>query len=67
MNSVNPVFIPRNHQVEKAIQGAILEDYTIFEQLNEVLKNPFLEQPEFEKFKVPPLPEERITETFCGT
>src|SRR5690606_25435789 len=67
MRTVNPVFIPRNHQVERAIQGAIAGDLTVFEELIKVVKKPFMEQPDFEAYAQPPLPAERITETFCGT
>jgi serine/tyrosine/threonine adenylyltransferase len=67
MNQVNPVYIPRNHQIESAIQGAIHGDLRVFKDLIQVLKNPFQNQPGFEAYSNPPLPEERITKTFCGT
>jgi uncharacterized protein YdiU (UPF0061 family) len=67
MEKVNPVFIPRNHQVERAIQGSLKGDLTVFNQMIEVSKNPFKEQDEFAEFKVAPQPEERISATFCGT
>ncbi|MBT3584509.1 MAG: hypothetical protein HN509_06365, partial [Halobacteriovoraceae bacterium] len=67
MNNVNPLFIPRNHQVEKAIQGALVQDYSIFEELKQVLKNPYGDQDRFKQYQTPPLPNERIAATFCGT
>jgi uncharacterized protein YdiU (UPF0061 family) len=67
MNSVNPLYIARNHQVEKAIQSAIAGDLSTFEELLEVLKNPFQEQREFAGYATPPAPEQRVTRTFCGT
>lgn len=67
MNQVNPLYIPRNHQVEKAIRQAIEGDFSIFKELNLVLANPFQENIEFDKYKNPPRPEEIVTETFCGT
>ncbi|MGB7441637.1 MAG: hypothetical protein WA919_11250, partial [Coleofasciculaceae cyanobacterium] len=67
MRSVNPLFIARNHQVERAIAGAIEGDFRVFNTLQRVLKKPFDEQPEFAEFAVPPQPEERVQETFCGT
>jgi uncharacterized protein YdiU (UPF0061 family) len=67
MEKVNPIFIPRNHQVERAIQGALKGDLTVFNQMIEVSKNPFQEQAEFTEFKVPPKENERIAATFCGT
>ncbi len=67
MNAVNPRFIARNHQVERAIQGAIDGDLTVFNELRTVLANPFDEQPGLDAYAVPPMPEERVTRTFCGT
>ena len=45
MDSVNPIFIPRNHRIEQAIQEAVAGDLTVFRDLNVVLAQPFLEQP----------------------
>jgi uncharacterized protein YdiU (UPF0061 family) len=67
MNSVNPLFIPRNHRVEQAIQEAVAGDLTIFEDLNTVLTRPFIEQPEFAHYAEAPTQTERVTRTFCGT
>lgn len=67
MNAVNPLFIPRNHQIERAIQAGIDGDFSIFNELREVLANPFEEQPKFAGYAEPPLPEERVARTFCGT
>ncbi|MGD0432159.1 MAG: protein adenylyltransferase SelO [Acetobacteraceae bacterium] len=68
MRSVNPVYIPRNHLVEAALNAAIeRDDYGPFEQLLEVLARPFEERPGFERYMLPPEPEERVLQTFCGT
>jgi uncharacterized protein YdiU (UPF0061 family) len=67
MNSVNPLFIPRNHRVEQAISEAVAGNLTVFEDLNVVLARPFEEQPEFAHYAEAPQPHERVTETFCGT
>lgn len=67
MNSVNPLFIPRNHRVEQAIQQAMEGDYSVFEDLNTVMSRPFTEQPEFIHYADAPEPSERVTRTFCGT
>ena len=67
MNAVNPRFIPRNHQVERAIQGAIDGDLTVFDELRRVLARPFDEQPDFERYAKPPTEGERVLRTFCGT
>lgn len=67
MNAANPLFIPRNHQVERAIRGAIDGDLTVFRELNLVLQNPFEDQPEYCQYAEPPTPAERVSQTFCGT
>jgi uncharacterized protein YdiU (UPF0061 family) len=67
MDAVNPIFIPRNHQIENAIQNALLGDYSLFHQLNAVLSKPFIDQPDFLQFTKPPSIEEKIKNTFCGT
>ena len=67
MNQVNPIYIPRNHQVERAIQGAIRGDLSVFQEMLQVLRNPFTEQAGLEIYKKPPLPGERVLKTFCGT
>jgi serine/tyrosine/threonine adenylyltransferase len=68
MYRANPVFIPRNHLVEAAIQGA-LEDASFerFNELMEVLQEPFRYQPDLQRYAIPPLPEEKVQQTFCGT
>lgn len=67
MLSVNPAFIPRNHQVERAIAAAIEGDLQVFRELLQVLERPFDEQPEFAQYAEPPLAAERVARTFCGT
>ena len=65
MDSVNPIFIPRNHRIEQAIQDAVAGDLTVFKDLNLVLAQPFLEQPEYSKYAEAPEPNERVTQTFA--
>jgi uncharacterized protein YdiU (UPF0061 family) len=67
MNSVNPLFIPRNHQVERAIKNAINGDAAVFHELREVLVKPFDEQPDYSHYAEPPSLDERVARTFCGT
>jgi uncharacterized protein YdiU (UPF0061 family) len=68
MQSVNPVYIPRNHQVEAAIRAAEDEgDFSVFHDLHAVLQQPFTEQEGKEIYKQPPQPEEVVEVTFCGT
>jgi len=67
MNAVNPVVIPRNHQVERVIQAAIEGDLLPFEQMQRALQSPYELLPGLEDFAEPPHEGERVTETFCGT
>jgi len=67
MKTVNPVFIPRNHQVERAIQSALQGDYSVFNDMNTFLKTPYVEQAKFSRYQCPPTSEEKIANTFCGT
>ena len=68
MKSVNPVYIPRNHQIEAAIQQATQgQDFTLFHQLMAVLANPFEYREESKQFALPPEPEQEVKQTFCGT
>ncbi|MDA9793078.1 YdiU family protein [Bacteriovoracaceae bacterium] len=67
MNSVNPIFIARNHQVERAIQAGLKNDFSVLKEMVELFKNPYLDQKKYEKYKQAPIAEERIQATFCGT
>ncbi|NYG42987.1 uncharacterized protein YdiU (UPF0061 family) [Bradyrhizobium sp. IAR9] len=68
MHAVNPAFTPRNHRVEAVIQAAVNDDdYAPFEELVQVLAKPFEDQPEFAAYADPPLPDQRVLRTFCGT
>jgi len=67
MNAVNPLFIPRNHQVERAIEDAMEGDLAVFNELRQVLQSPFEKQPMLSNYAEPPEDEERVLQTFCGT
>jgi uncharacterized protein YdiU (UPF0061 family) len=68
MHAVNPAFIPRNHRVEAVIQAAVNDDnYAPFEELVKVLAKPYEDQPEYAAYADPPLPDQRVLQTFCGT
>ena len=71
MRRTNPAFIPRNHLVEAVIVAAVTrQDFQPFEQLLEVVTHPFDDQsdrPGLAAYATPASPEERITQTFCGT
>ena len=68
MNSVNPLFIPRNHVVEQAIELAINEnDFTAVNALIQVLSNPYTDRAACDKYKSPVEASGRVYKTFCGT
>jgi uncharacterized protein YdiU (UPF0061 family) len=68
MRAVNPMFIPRNHRVEAVIQAAVNnDDYAPFEELVKVLARPYEDQPDYAAYADPPLPDQRVLQTFCGT
>ncbi len=67
MRSANPVFIPRNHRVEAAIQGAVAHNnFGEFNQLLNVLTRPFEYRSEFEDY-LHPAENLQGYQTFCGT
>ncbi|WP_170559269.1 protein adenylyltransferase SelO [Ruegeria atlantica] len=67
MAAANPVFIPRNHRVEQMIQSAVQGDYQPFHRLNNVLSQPYENQPDADDLKRPPSESEVVHATFCGT
>jgi serine/tyrosine/threonine adenylyltransferase len=68
MRGVNPIYIPRNHMVEAALNAAVMrEDLGPFEELLAVVSQPYEERAGLERFAVPARPEERVQATFCGT
>jgi uncharacterized protein YdiU (UPF0061 family) len=68
MYAVNPVYIPRNHLVEEAIQAAEKrQDFEPFNKLVDILANPFEFNTANARYATPPLPEQVVRQTFCGT
>ena len=68
MNKVNPLFIPRNHVIEKVIRAA--EDggnLDPFNTLVNMLANPYEDQLGGKPYINPPSADEVVKETFCGT
>jgi uncharacterized protein YdiU (UPF0061 family) len=67
LNTINPIYIPRNHLVQKAIDFAYKGDMSFTKEFMNVLSDPFVEKEEFAQFSLPPKKEERVERTFCGT
>lgn len=67
MDAVNPLYIPRNHLVEEALDAATAGDLTLVERLLHAVTRPFEARPGLDRY-AEPAPEDfgRYT-TFCGT
>ena len=67
MDRTNPVYIPRNHLVEEALNAATDGDLGPYERLLEVVTHPFDARSEWDRYAEPaPVSAERYR-TFCGT
>ena len=54
--------------VQQAIDEAINKtDFILMNQLLEILKKPYADQPEHGEYMDPPKENERVHQTFCGT
>ena len=67
MMQVNPVFIPRNHLVEEAIQAANRGDNGPALTLVAATANPFDYESKWQRLALPPETHEVVKNTFCGT
>ena len=68
MNSVNPVYIARNHLVEEALAAASAHgDLAPMRQLVDVLAGPYHERPGLERYALPAPDTFGGYQTFCGT
>ncbi len=69
LRRANPVYIPRNHLVEAALQAASeAQDMSVFERLLGALQQPFDERPGLEDLAEPaPSSFNQGYRTFCGT
>lgn len=50
MNTINPKYVLRNYMSQLAIDAADQGDYSLIDELYNVLKKPYDEQPEYEKW-----------------
>jgi uncharacterized protein YdiU (UPF0061 family) len=68
MRRKNPVYIPRNHLVERAISAAVERgDFAPFEALVSVVEQPFEVREGLGAYALPAAAEERVLLTYCGT
>jgi uncharacterized protein YdiU (UPF0061 family) len=66
MDRVNPVYTPRNHLVEAALDAATGGDLAPFRTLVDVLSAPYETRPGLERYAAPPT-NTAPYRTFCGT
>lgn len=67
LHLINPLYIPRNHLVQKAIELSYQGEMSFTHRLLEVLADPFTEREGFQEFSQPPKDSEKVLRTYCGT
>jgi len=68
MRSCNPALIPRNHQVEAAIEAAVkYGDYSVMERLLDLLLSPYAHSPQQADYSTLPAIPNSSYRTYCGT
>lgn len=68
MRGVNPVIIPRNHQVERVLdQAAMQQNYSEFQEFLDYLRSPYQFSEGIERYQEIPPDSDRGYQTFCGT
>ena len=69
LNAANPLYIPRNHLVEEALDAATEQgDLGPWQRLLDVVKHPFVAQPDAERYALPgSAAQQDGHRTFCGT
>jgi uncharacterized protein YdiU (UPF0061 family) len=67
MDRVNPVYVPRNHLVEEALDAATGGDLDPLHRLLDAVTAPFDERPGLERYAAPAPEDFGAYRTFCGT
>jgi len=68
MRHTNPALIPRNHQVEAALDAAVdAADLGPAKALLAALAAPYEDRDSDDPYRQPPQPGEKVLNTFCGT
>ena len=67
MSDTNPVVIPRNHICEEVLKEAHRGNFKPLRKLLIVLEKPYDDLELNRDYQLPPNPNERIYETYCGT
>ena len=68
MNNINPLYVPRNHNVEAALQAATKQNnMEPFKKLFSILQNPHKENDDLREYSTPLSGDDSSYKTFCGT
>ncbi len=68
MRTTNSAIIPRNHQVEAALEAAVKQgDFSRMNRFLDVLSNPYAHSQKQAEYATPPEPSTCQYRTFCGT
>lgn len=67
MDAVNPVYIPRNHLVEEALDAAGADDLQPLEDLLGAVTAPYDERADLDRYATGAPPDFGAYRTFCGT
>jgi uncharacterized protein YdiU (UPF0061 family) len=67
MDRVNPIYIPRNHLVEEALEAATGGDLEPLTQLLDAVSSPYDERPGLRRYAEPAPEDFGKYRTFCGT
>ncbi len=67
MDAVNPLYIPRNHQVEASLAAAEGGDMAPWLELLEVVRNPYVARADWAGYAEPAPADAGPYTTFCGT
>lgn len=67
MDRMNPLYIPRNHLVEEALDAAMNDDLEPVRRLMHAVAGPYDERPGLERYAAPAPPDFGAYRTFCGT
>ena len=66
MKNNNPLIIPRNQKVEEALEAAEKNNLKPFNNLVEILKNPYIQKDDTLDYQIPSNSDKKY-QTFCGT
>jgi uncharacterized protein YdiU (UPF0061 family) len=68
MDKINPLYIPRNHKVEEALNEAVFKNnMRPFNTMLSIMQNPYDEVESNKSFAKGPINQDKSYKTFCGT